>query len=171
MTCTFGKADLAFKKVLPVNVTRPHPLSSRFLTLLSCALLSFSAQAAQFSLPPANEALLGKIKYISTENGDTTASVAQRYNLGVNAIVAANPGVSERSVFPAGTTLKAATQFLLPPLPRKGIVINLPEMRMYYYLDDSNEVMTFPIGIGKVGKIIPITNTSIVKKKIGRAHV
>ncbi len=120
--------------------------------------------AKNFSLPAANESLLGEVQYISTTAGDTTTSISQRYNLGLNSIVEANPGVSERAYFANGTPLKIATQFMLPPGPRHGIVINLPEMRLYYYPEGTNEVMTFPVGIGRIGKTIPIKNTSVARK-------
>jgi len=55
---------------------------------------------------------------------------------------------------------------MLPPVPRKGIVINLPEMRLYYYPQGSSNVMTFPIGIGKIGKTIPVRNTIIARKTV-----
>ncbi|EKD72342.1 MAG: ErfK/YbiS/YcfS/YnhG family protein [uncultured bacterium] len=142
-----------------LNLTRVISL----LVLFLCFPLS-SVYARSFSLPAENQSLLGEILYTSTENNDTPANIGQRYNIGLNAVIAANPGVTERAVLPGGTSIKVATQFLLPPLPRRGIVINLPEMRMYYYPPGSNEVMTFPIGIGRIGKTIPITNTAITRK-------
>ncbi len=135
------------------------------LTVSFCLPLS-NADARNFSLPNNNEALLGDVQYTSTEPGDTAITLAQRYNLGLNAIVAANPGIKENSVFRDGTPIKVASQFLLPPLPRRGIIINLPEMRLYYYPAGSDKVMTFPIGIGRIGKTIPIKATSIARKTV-----
>lgn len=122
--------------------------------------------ATTFPLPAENEALLGQVQYFNASSGDSATTVAERYNIGLNAVVAANPGVAESTTFANGTKLKIATQFLLPSLPRRGIIINLPEMRMYYFPDNGSEVMTFPIGIGKIGKTIPIENTSIARKKL-----
>jgi L,D-transpeptidase ErfK/SrfK len=141
---------------------------TRFAGVLAasfCFCLSH-AYAKNFVLPTNNEALIGDVEYSSTENGDTTTTIAQRYNLGLNAIVAANPGTADGTMFRGGTPIKVSGQFLLPPLPRRGIVINLPEMRMYYYPEGSHEVMTFPIGIGRIGKTIPIKETAIVRKTV-----
>lgn len=137
-----------------------------YLTCLVLFLMLYGERslAASFPLPAANEALVGDIDFAAIASGDTTASVAHRYNLGLNAVVEANPGVTEDTVFYNETILKMPTQFLLPPLPRNGIVINLPEMRMYYFPKTGNQVLTFPVGIGKVGKTIPITKTAIVRK-------
>jgi L,D-transpeptidase ErfK/SrfK len=122
------------------------------------------ALAANFSIPAAGNSLIGSIQYTSASPRDTPTLLAQRYNVGLNAIIAANPGTTETAIF--SSYVKVATEFLLPPLPHKGIVINLPEMRLYYYPAGSSNLMTFPIGIGKVGKTIPIQNTTIVRKVV-----
>jgi L,D-transpeptidase ErfK/SrfK len=130
-------------------------------------LLTLTTQAAlatEFSLPAPDDALLGEVQYTSLTR-ESPALLAQRYNLGLNAIVNANPGSTERVVYSSTGSVKLATSFLLPPVERKGIVINLPEMRMYYYANDG-KVMTFPVGIGKIGKTIPIRNTDIARKKV-----
>lgn len=135
----------------------------RFLLFIFMLLPVSGLNARHFSLP-SHGSLLGEVSYIHTASGDTPASIGQRYNIGVNAVIAANPGTTERTVFPSGTAIQIPTAFLLPPLPRNGIVINLPEMRLYYYLPGSGALMTFPIGIGKIGKTIPILRTAIVRK-------
>lgn len=129
--------------------------------LLFCLLLP-ALHARSFSLP-AQGSLLGEVTTIRAASGDTPVSIGQRYNLGVNAVIAANPGTTERTVFTAGTSVQIPAAFLLPPLPHDGIVINLPEMRLYYY-PTRDQLMTFPIGIGKIGKTIPIIRTSIIRK-------
>ncbi len=130
--------------------------------VLTCS----SALAANFPLPAPEESLIGQVQYTDVKVGDTATTVAQHYNIGLNAVVAANPGVSENTSFRTKQTVKVPTEFLLPPLPRQGIIVNLPEMRIYYFPANSNEVMTFPIGIGKIGKTIPVVNTKITRKKV-----
>ena len=121
--------------------------------------------ASSFVVPPAGNTLIGYMQSTDAQPTDTPTILAQRYNLGLNAIVNANPGSSDFSIA-NHNYVKIPTEFLLPSLPRKGIVINLAEMRMYYYPDGSNNVMTFPIGIGKIGKTIPIRNTAVLRKKV-----
>ncbi|HSW93806.1 MAG TPA: L,D-transpeptidase family protein [Gammaproteobacteria bacterium] len=138
-----------------------------FGSVLACLILSLTGQLVQaksFPLPEENHSLVGEVQYTTTEPGDTTTSVSERYNVGLNSIVEANSGVNERSVFVTGTPLKIGTRFMLPPGKRQGIVINLAEMRLYYYPPGTNEVMTFPVGIGRIGKTIPVRKTSIVRK-------
>ena len=117
--------------------------------------------ATAYSVPPSSESLIGQVQYGS---GESVVSVARRYDVGYNALEGANPQYNLERGFPSSTTLVIPTQHLLPNEPREGIVINLPEMRMYYYPVGTNEVLTYPIGIGKIGKTIPITRTAITRK-------
>ena len=136
------------------------------LVTLFIAALSQTSFASEFALPSSGNSIIGEVTYISSNYGDTAAYIAQHYNLGQNVIISANPGVSENVALAGGRFLKIPTRFILPPMARKGIVINLPEMRLYYYPPGTNEVMTFPIGIGRIGKTIPIRPATISRKKI-----
>lgn len=126
-------------------------------------LVSSHAFAAAYNTPSPNQAIIGQIQHYSVSEGATTADVAVRYDIGYNAIENANPQVNVAKRLASGTDLKIPTQHLLPDLPRKGIVINLPEMRMYYYVGE--QVFTYPIGIGKIGKTIPIADKATITRK------
>lgn len=138
-------------------------LARVFLFVMSLGCVQ-SSLATNYPLPPSNDALIGDLQYISASIGDTPTTIAQRFNIGLNAIISANPGTTESAL--SAYYLTIPTEFLLPPLPRHGIIINLPEMRLYYFPKDSNIVMTFPVGIGRIGKTIPITNTAITRKVV-----
>jgi L,D-transpeptidase ErfK/SrfK len=127
-------------------------------------MVSGNAFATGYIIPPSNESLVGQNKFTTTGYGETVVNLQQRYNIGYNAIESANPQLDLTKGFPANAPLQIPTQHLLPNQPRQGIVINLPEMRMYYYPAGTNRVLTYPIGIGKIGKTIPITMTSITRK-------
>lgn len=124
-----------------------------------------SAKATSFVIPPEGNTLIGYVQSTEATPTDTPVGLAQRYNLGLNAIVDANPGTTELRIVNSNY-VKIPTEFLLPATPRTGIVVNLAEMRMYYYPEGHGKVMTFPIGIGKVGKTIPIQNTAITRKVV-----
>lgn len=146
-----------------------HPLLKRAslsMAAFSMSLLASHVLASTFTLPSPNESILGNLEYITASPTETTPTLAQHYNLGQNALIAANKGIRENARLPDGSRLTIPTEFLLPPLPRQGIIVNLAEMRMYYFPKGSNVVMTFPIGIGKIGKTIPIENTSITRKVV-----
>lgn len=69
-----------------------------------------------------------------------------------SALLQANPGV-DPYVPRAGSVLTIPLQTILPDAPRQGIVINLAELRLYYYPPGKYEVTVYPIGIGQLGAI------------------
>lgn len=134
------------------------------LSAIYAALTSQHVFASAYTVPPANESLIGQVQYVTTQNGDNAGTIAQHYDVGFNAIQNVNPQFDITKNLPAGAELVVPTKHLLPNEQRNGIVVNLPEMRMYYYVAGTNKVLTYPIGIGKVGKTIPITKTAITRK-------
>lgn len=135
-------------------------------SLMTLMMSTAPLYAASYSLPSLDHSIIGQTQQTNGQAGDTVVTIAKQYDIGHNAIQQANPHVDVAKSFAAGTFLQIPTQHLLPNQAREGIVINLPEMRMYYFLKDSQEVLTYPIGIGKIGKTIPITKTSIIRKTI-----
>lgn len=127
-------------------------------------LASTSVFAATYPVPPDNQSIIGNIQYNSSSSGEPIAKISHQYDVGYNAMEQANPNVDVSKPLSYGSKLKIPTQHLLPNQPRVGIVVNLPEMRMYYYLPGTTQVATYPIGIGKIGKTIPITFAKITKK-------
>jgi L,D-transpeptidase YnhG len=53
---------------------------------------------------------------------------------------------------------------LLPDTPREGIVVNLAELRLYYFPPGENIVQVFPLGIGQLGLETPVTTTRVSQK-------
>ncbi len=138
-------------------------LNIKHLLSLSILMISNQAFATAYSTPAANESIIGKIQTGFVKSGDTAATISQAYDIGFNEIQNANPSIDMNHRFSAGREVVIPTEHLLPSGKRKGIVINLPEMRMYYYTD--KEVYTYPIGIGKTGKTIPVASASVTYKK------
>lgn len=56
-------------------------------------------------------------------------------------------------------------QLILPPTVREGIVVNVAEMRLYYYPPGSNTVEVLPIGIGQAGRETPRNWVTAVERK------
>lgn len=99
----------------------------------------------------AGDSLIGsppyEVKYVSAKEEDTLIDIAVNFKLGQDEIVLANPYV-DRWLPKQGTQVRIPSSFLLPDAPRQGIVINLPEMRIYYF-PDAGRVITYAIGIGR----------------------
>lgn len=129
-----------------------------------CSISSSQILASAYSKPPDDESVIGHIRYSEIYRNEKPADLAHRFDIGMNALRSANPHVDLTvEKFPSGEGLQIPTRHLLPNT-REGIVVNLPEMRMYYYPEGTNQVLTYPIGIGKVGKTIPIVKAAITRK-------
>jgi L,D-transpeptidase ErfK/SrfK len=63
---------------------------------------------------------------------DTLYDLAAKYSLGSEELIRVNPGV-DPWLPGAGKKITVPGRHILPPGPREGIVVNLPEHRLYYY--------------------------------------
>lgn len=136
----------------------------KFISLASL-LTASSAFATVYTMPSSSESLIGAIQTITAQNGDNVVNLAAKYDIGYNSIQLANPDLDLTHGFTPNTPVVISTEHLLPNVPHQGVVVNLPEMRIYYFPENSDEVITYPIGIGKIGKTIPIIQTKIISKR------
>jgi L,D-transpeptidase ErfK/SrfK len=105
---------------------------------------------------------IGALGVHVTGREETLLDVARRYDLGFVELRAANPGI-DVWLPGAQTYLLLPGLHLLPQAPRQGIVINLAEMRLYYFPPGA-AVETHPIGIGRDGRLTPLGETKVVRK-------
>lgn len=135
------------------------------------ALLALSgprtAPAATFLLPTDGSTVIGEVKVVQPTGGNTLLDVARHFDVGYEEIVAANPEVSVWT--PAeGARVVVPTQFILPRPPWRGIVINIPQRRLYYFpaaaKGQPRKVITYPISIAREGWSTPLGETRIVGK-------
>lgn len=135
-------------------------------TLLSASvLLAAQAYAERYDLPPSDVGVVGKIEIINAREGDTFADIGRDYALGFEALEKANPG-RDPLYLKNGAQVILPTRFILPDTPREGIVINLTEMRLYYYPANENAVYAYAIGIGREGRDTPLGIQSITEKRV-----
>ncbi|MES9963937.1 MAG: L,D-transpeptidase family protein [Candidatus Sedimenticola sp. 20ELBAFRAG] len=133
------------------------------LTLLFC-LPAFKAQALSFPLPENGGDLVGETRRVTTRYEDTLSDIARLNDLGYTEITDANPKV-DPWLPGEGTEVILPTRFILPPGPRKGVVINLAELRLYYYPEGEDRVITHPLGIGREGWSTPTGTGRITRKQ------
>ncbi len=134
--------------------------------LLLLLILTSPLQAVTFDLPPEGDDVVGKTFTLTTRWEETFSDIARIYDIGYRQMVAANPNVD--AWLPGeGTEVVIPQQYILPSGPRKGIVINLAELRLYYFPKDRPVVVTYPIGIGREGWSTPTGETVVVGKKEG----
>lgn len=136
-------------------------------TALLCALAinSLPANAVEYGLPPANSRLIGQnMEYVVPNDGKPLEAIAAQYQLGLTNMLEANPGL-DPYLPRAGSKLIIPHQLILPDAPREGVVINVAEMRLYYYPKGKNVVEVLPIGIGQLGKDTPENWVTKVQSK------
>lgn len=96
--------------------------------------------------------------------GETLLDVARDHGLGYVEILAANPGI-DPWLPPAGRTIVLPTTHLEPDVRRRGIVVNLGDMRLFLYRRPGEDPLTFPIGIGRAGWNLRAADTSVAGKR------
>jgi L,D-transpeptidase ErfK/SrfK len=124
--------------------------------------------AASYLVPPQGIDVVGEVRRVRAQYEDTFVDLARRYGVGYEELVRANPGV-DAWIPGEGTEIVIPTRFVLPDAPRTGIVLNIPEMRLYYYpppkQGEKPVVLTFPIGIGREGWTTPYVVTKVTAKQ------
>ncbi|EOW6801452.1 L,D-transpeptidase family protein [Cronobacter muytjensii] len=122
------------------------------------------ACAVDYPLPPPGSRLIGQNQtYVVPAVSKNLEKVAEEFQTGVLLLLEANNTVDPFLPMP-GSELTIPTQMLLPDTPREGIVVNLAELRLYYYPPGENRVQVYPIGIGLNGRETPVMSTRIIQK-------
>jgi L,D-transpeptidase ErfK/SrfK len=98
----------------------------------------------------AAHSVIGSARYYQIQKKDTFLDVARYYGLGYQEIEQANPGV-DPWIPPAGQIILLPTEWVLPDTDYNGIVVNIPEMRLYYFRKGAAGTMvsTYPVGLGR----------------------
>ena len=123
--------------------------------------------ANHFVLDSPEQSVVGVPQVVYTSETDTLADLARTYGLGYDELLAANPDVNPW--LPGeNTPVLLPTQFVLPDVPRDGIVLNMASKRLFYFpaVGEGEPVLvkTFPIGIGRVGWETPLGATTVIDK-------
>ena len=137
-----------------------------------CAGLS--AAGAALVAPPAFSAtipavapdvteVIGQIRHYRTKREDTLIDLARQANLGYVELIAANPGV-DPWIPGEGTEIILPTAHILPAGPHEGILINLADMRLYYFPGGGRPIESYPIGTSRDDWSTPLGNTKVVRK-------
>jgi L,D-transpeptidase ErfK/SrfK len=125
------------------------------------------ASGDTFWLQQEGDSVVGHLQGAVAAQEDTLLDIGRRFNVGFEELKLANPGV-DPWIPGDGTLVVIPSRYVLPDTPRTGIVLNLAEMRLYYFPDPIDaprrRVITHPISIGQVGWSTPLGTTKIVSK-------
>ncbi|RQW25888.1 L,D-transpeptidase [Rhodobacteraceae bacterium CH30] len=145
-----------------------HSLFSCRLTVLALALACAGAQAQVFDLPENGDTVVGAPQAVTVEaEGNTLLDLARHYGTGFMEMTEANPAVDMWTP-EAHARVVVPTQYVLPPKPWQGVVVNIPQRRLFYFLPPKKgqprQVYTVPLGIAREGWSTPLGETRLVAK-------
>jgi L,D-transpeptidase ErfK/SrfK len=120
-----------------------------------------------FVLESETQSVIGAPQIVYTDAENTFSDLAREYGLGYDELVAANPDIDPW--LPGDRTpVLLPTQYIVPDVPREGIVLNIAAKRLFYFPKAAEghqqTVLTYPIGIGRVGWETPVGETEVVSK-------
>ena len=127
---------------------------------------SLPAWAVEYVLPANGGRLVGQNQTYTVQEGDSSLqAIARRFDTAAMLILEANNTIAP--VPAPGTQVTIPLQLLLPDAPREGIVVNLAELRLYYYPPGQSRVTVYPIGIGQLGgdTLTPTMVTTVSDKR------
>jgi L,D-transpeptidase ErfK/SrfK len=120
-----------------------------------------------FTLDSPDQSVIGEPQIVYTKEENTFSDLAREYGLGFDEVVAANPDVDPWLPGDA-TPVLLPTQYVLPDVPRNGLILNIASKRLFYFPEvaegEQVQVLTYPIGIGRVGWETPLGDTTVVSK-------
>lgn len=136
-----------------------------FVVAIACV---HTVKAETWTLPPADIDIFGQVQTTTASRQETLLDVARQYDIGQIEILLANPNV-DRWLPEDGAEVILPSRYIIPQAERKGLILNLPEMRLYYFpLPKKGEkpvVITHPVGIGRMDWETPLGVSHIVEKK------
>jgi L,D-transpeptidase ErfK/SrfK len=140
-------------------------LTLSIFTAMGCA----TGIAGGYSYGP-GKSVVGCIKHHTIASKETILDIARSFGLGFNEIQLLYPGM-DPWIPDSGRRIDIPTRWILPPTQHHGVVINLPELRLYHFLPKIGMVTTYPIGIGNLGWETPVATGKITDRKVNPVWV
>lgn len=139
------------------------PAPSRWMALAVLCLQLIGPSFDAFAAAKTGDIIGEMHNYTTWSSNEDLLDVARGDELGLIELMVVNPGV-DPWLPSRGIHLTLPTMHILPEGPRKGIVINTADLRLYYY-DSEDGYVSFPLGVGRDGYLTPTGTTKIVRKK------
>lgn len=113
---------------------------------------------------PTARVMIGTQQQHTVGKRETLLDIARQYNLGFNEMQDLYPRL-DPWVIPEGMKLIIPSWWIQPDANADGIVINIPELRMYYSEKNRHSPFhTFPLGLGEKDHATPLGSFRIGKK-------
>ncbi len=149
-------------------------MRGKSLFILACLILAFvdTARAQTvYRFTPASDdpaktvTLIGRFRMHTVRPGETLLDIARRYNLGISALQAFHPG-QDPWLLETGSEMQIPSLWIVPSTKHRGIVINVPEMRLYRFHPKKGTVSTHPVTIGEEETPTPLGTFRVIDKAI-----
>ncbi len=127
-------------------------------------LVLASDRITRFELPSSSDNLVGNLAYIKVSSADTFSDLANQFGIGFDALKYANPTV-DPWLPKDDDTVVIPRLYILPDAPYEGIIINIPEKKLYYFPEVSTQqkpvVEIYAVSVGRQEWNTPITKTKV----------
>jgi L,D-transpeptidase ErfK/SrfK len=136
-----------------------------------------------YPMPSGRDDIVGSLTQYKIQPGDTLLDVGRWFGLSAKEISDANNHMDWWSP-PVGAEIILPTEHILPESPHNGIIMNIPEMRLYYYYPSTfaaphrksklkpvafthsraQVIYTFPVGLGRFDWKTPVGDWTVTAK-------
>jgi L,D-transpeptidase ErfK/SrfK len=111
-----------------------------------------------------NLTVIGKPTSYTVNAEDTFLDISRKHELGYNEMAILYPLI-DPWMPPAGENIAIPSFWILPTKNRQHLVINIPELRLYFFEKETSCVQTYPVSIGSKGWETPSGSFSITEKR------
>ena len=144
-------------------------------TFFQKQLITYSFVLPEYLQDPQAAMVIGSPQTYTIKKKDTLLDIARYFDLGYNELVTVYLNVDPWVPDP-GETLQLPTIWVLPQSRFQGIVVNIPEMRLYYFppattKSTSRTVITLPVGVGRENWPTPQARFTIRGKTVNPTWV
>jgi L,D-transpeptidase ErfK/SrfK len=122
----------------------------------------FTAEVIRYPYQIPNNSVIGNPTTHPVRPKQTMLDIARTYGLGYNELELLYPQI-DPWVPPNEKSIIIPSSWVLPPTQHEQLVINVPELRLYFF--NNSSVQTYPIGIGDEGWETPLGSFHIVEKR------
>ena len=145
---------------------------SLLFVLVSCAFLQsqafgegkYNRSITQYPYHLNDLTVIGEPASYTIRMKDTFLDISREHELGYNEMAVLYP-LTDPWMPPAGENINIPSFWVLPPTNQAQLVINIPELRLYFFEKDKSCVQTYPVSIGSKGWETPAGDFSITEKR------
>ena len=138
------------------NMVMKYNVLHIVIVTLALSLGCYSAEARAYRYD-GQSSMVGELEYAVVDaNCNNLHDLARQYNIGYDALMSANPHLSNDQDLEPGLLVYIPNKIILPQkIKPQTVTINLPEKRMFYYDDAQKKLFVWPVGVGRIDHPTP----------------